>query len=100
MSSSILAAPVLENPNEQQIWLRELVHQLRQPLSTIEACASYLHLAVPEEAGRIHAQLETIEQQVEELNRILVDCMSQTGRDASESAGSRFFTKSQMAGVT
>ena len=69
MSSSLAEANALD-----PISLRELIHKLRQPLSTIETYVSYLQLVLPDEQGtRVHAQLEAIAEQVEEANRILVE---------------------------
>ncbi len=89
-----------ETSQQFQTQLRELIHKLRQPLSTIETCTCYLHLVTPEEASRIHAQLDTIEQQVEEANRILIESASQEGRTLSEAEESRSRTNARMAGVT
>ena len=51
--------------------LRELVHDLRQPLSSIEAIAYYLEMTLP--AGQVQARLHMthLQQLVEEANAIL-----------------------------
>jgi hypothetical protein len=51
--------------------LRELVHELRQPLSSIEAIAYYLEMTLP--AGQVQARLHMTHLQhlVEEANAIL-----------------------------
>ncbi|HLX45993.1 MAG TPA: hypothetical protein VKR43_21260 [Bryobacteraceae bacterium] len=52
--------------------LRVIAHELRQPLSTIEAIAYYLSLVLPrEEDGKIHEQLDRLQQLVEQSNWIL-----------------------------
>jgi signal transduction histidine kinase len=56
------------SPDER---LRELVHELRQPLSSIEAIAYYLEMTLP--AGQVQARLHMTQLQrlVEEANEIL-----------------------------
>lgn len=51
--------------------LRELVHELRQPLSSIEAIAYYLEMTLP--AGQVQARQHMLDLQhlVEEANAIL-----------------------------
>ena len=100
MLSSMPPGTSANSASEQQSQVRDLIHRLRQPLSTIETCACYLRLVLPEEASRMHAQLDTIEKQVEDANRILVEWMNQVRREASEAAERRSFTKAEMAGVT
>jgi phosphoglycerate-specific signal transduction histidine kinase len=58
----------LSSPDER---LRELVHELRQPLSSIEAIAYYLEMTLP--AGQVQARLHMTHLQhlVEEANAIL-----------------------------
>jgi signal transduction histidine kinase len=52
--------------------LRVIAHELRQPLSTIEAIAYYLSLVLPREGdGKIHEQLDRLQQLVEQSNWIL-----------------------------
>jgi len=52
--------------------LRVIAHELRQPLSTIEAIAYYLSLVLPhQEDGKIQEQLDRLQQLVEQSNWIL-----------------------------
>jgi signal transduction histidine kinase len=51
-----------------------LVHDLRQPLSVIEACADYLDLVLPED-DRTRQQLELLQQQVSDANRIMHEAL-------------------------
>ncbi len=51
--------------------LAELIHDLRQPLSTIDACAYCLSLILPQTEGAARRHVEMIAQQVEEASRIL-----------------------------
>ena len=48
-----------------------VAHELRQPLSNIEAIAYYLTLVLPESDQKIQAQLERIRELVEQTNQIL-----------------------------
>jgi len=48
-----------------------LIHDLRQPLSVIDACADYLNLVLGESDDCSRVQLELLQQQVGEANRIL-----------------------------
>jgi signal transduction histidine kinase len=59
-------APTL--PEER---LRELVHDLRQPLSSIEAIAYYLEMTLP--AGQVQARqhMTDLQRLVEQANQIL-----------------------------
>jgi signal transduction histidine kinase len=56
------------SPDER---LRELVHELRQPLSSIEAIAYYLEMTLP--AGQVQARMHMthLQRLVEEANAIL-----------------------------
>jgi signal transduction histidine kinase len=51
--------------------LRLIAHELRQPLSTIEAIAYYLTLVVPHDDPKVHEQLVRLQQLVEQSNWIL-----------------------------
>jgi signal transduction histidine kinase len=53
------------------IALRDLAHDLRQPLSTIEAIAYYLTLVLPADDEKTHEQLDRLQQLVEQSNWIL-----------------------------
>jgi signal transduction histidine kinase len=54
--------------------LADFAHRLRQPLSALEAVASYLDLIVPEDA-RVREQLRRIHLQIEQADEILRDGM-------------------------
>ncbi|PYT13564.1 MAG: hypothetical protein DMG59_20125 [Acidobacteria bacterium] len=51
--------------------LRDIAHELRQPLSTIESVAYYLTLIVPPEDEKVQEQLARLQQLVEQSNWIL-----------------------------
>jgi len=53
------------------IALRDLAHELRQPLSTIEAIAYYLALVLPPDDQKTHEQLDRLQHLVEQSNWIL-----------------------------
>ncbi len=63
----------LSDAVQQRVWpmMTGLVHDLRQPLSVIDACADYLNLVLPQADYRARQQLELLQQQVGEANRIL-----------------------------
>lgn len=65
--------PSLPETFNQKVWplMSGLVHDLRQPLSVIDACADYLNLVLPDADYRARQQLELLQQQVGEANRIL-----------------------------
>jgi signal transduction histidine kinase len=48
-----------------------MAHELRQPLSTIESIAYYLTLVLPEDDGKVHEQLQRIQDLVEQSNWIV-----------------------------
>lgn len=56
--------------------VRDLIHELRQPLSSIEAIAYYLEMTLP--AGQFQARLHLrrLQQLVEQANVILGDAAS------------------------
>lgn len=84
-----------------------LVHDLRQPLSVIDACADYLNLVLPAADSGARQQLELLQQQVGEANRILHEALLKMhytdGPDApgeTSPANSRSFTNAAKATVT
>jgi signal transduction histidine kinase len=84
-----------------------LVHDLRQPLSVIDACADYLNLVLPANDRRARQQLELLQAQVGEANRILHEALLQSHYAdarpepaAAPVASSRPLTKAASAGVT
>jgi hypothetical protein len=66
--------PFPEEDPQSLLDLPSLVHDLRQPLSNIEACTSLLRIYLDEtEDGRIQECLDRIDGQVEAITRILVE---------------------------
>ena len=55
--------------------VRQLAHELRQPLSTIESIAYYLDLILPRHDGRARAQLERLQRLVEQSNWIVTNAV-------------------------
>lgn len=51
--------------------LRELVHELRQPLSSIEAIAYYLEMTLPAEEVEARQYMWRLQQLVEQANAVL-----------------------------
>lgn len=54
--------------------VRQLSHELRQPLSTMEAIAYYLSMVTPQHDRRVHAQVDKL-QLVEQMNWVLADAV-------------------------
>jgi signal transduction histidine kinase len=72
-----LAPDISVDQHAQNAWplVSGLVHDLRQPLSVIDACADYLNLVLPATDLRARQQLELLQQQVGEANRILREAL-------------------------
>jgi hypothetical protein len=102
-----LAPDIAANPLQQGVWpiMSVLVHDLRQPLSVIDACADYLNLVLPATDRRARQQLELLQEQVGEANRIMHEALLRLHYpDASPvpeatGASSRPLTKAASAGV-
>ncbi len=72
-----------------------LIHDLRQPLSTIETCACVLRMVLDgEEDERVLENLDRIERQVAEAHRILLEAAQARTQEAAASP----LTKSTSAG--
>jgi len=100
-----LATDVSAEPLPQVLWpiVSGLVHDLRQPLSVIDACADYLNLVLPASDDRARDQLELLQQQVGEANRILHETLLKlhyNDAPGSPAAESRSLTKAASAAVT
>ena len=104
-----LSSDVSADPLQQMLWpiMSGLVHDLRQPLSVIDACADYLDLVLPATDRRSREQLELLQQQVGEASRILHEALLQVhymdapGVPADvPAASSRSLTKAASAAVT
>ena len=68
-NSHPLEAPLpAASPDER---LRELVHELRQPLSSIEAIAYYLEMTLPAAQVQARMHMTHLQRLVEEANAIL-----------------------------
>jgi nitrogen-specific signal transduction histidine kinase len=72
--SSIATQTNLRNQTTEEV-LGSLAHELRQPLSTIEAIAYYLSMIVPPEDAKIQPQLARIRELVEQSNLILTSAL-------------------------
>ena len=103
-----LAPETAADPLPQNVWpiMSVLVHDLRQPLSVIDACADYLNLVLPATDHRARQQLELLQEQVGEANRIMHEALLKLHyADAPASAeavgaSSRSFTNAASAAVT
>jgi hypothetical protein len=103
-----LAPDIAADPLQQGVWpiIGVLVHDLRQPLSVIDACADYLNLVLPATDYRARQQMELLQEQVGEANRIMHEALLKLHyTDAPPAPGapcpsSRPLTKAASAGVT
>lgn len=55
--------------------VRQLSHELRQPLSTMESIAYYLSMVVPRHDVRVRQQVDKLQQLVEQMNWVLADAV-------------------------
>jgi len=95
-------APDLPGPLQQQVWtiISGLAHDLRQPLSVIDACADYLDLVLPVSDQRTRQQLELLQQQVGDANRILHDAILALRYPEAPAAAKRPLTNAASSAVT
>ncbi len=86
---------------ETELLLKNLVHDLRQPLSTIETSTYYLNLLLGDGPSRAQEQLRAIEHQVDRAAALLAEAVAELqrlqGRPASDS---RSLTNEATAVVT
>lgn len=86
---------------ETELLLKNLVHDLRQPLSTIETSAYYLNLLLSEGTQRAQEQVRTIEHQVDRAAALLSEAVAELHRLQERPAvDSRSMTKPVTAVVT
>ena len=55
--------------------LADLAHQIRQPLSALDALTSYLDLIIPQEDTRVREQLHRMHVEIDHADQILGDGM-------------------------
>jgi len=96
-----ISAPLSDAPH-QSAWplIGGLVHDLRQPLSVIDACADYLNLVLPPTDRRARQQLELLQQQVGEANRIMHEALLQLHYTDAPAADRRPSTNAARSAVT
>ncbi len=88
---------------ESEEVLRNLVHDLRQPLGTIDYSACCLQLLLAEAGTAVQQQLHLISQQVERAAHLLEDVAARVTHSAAEREGcveSLDLTNSHTAAVT
>ncbi len=98
--SEIAAPGPAEPPSAGAAPLRDLVHDLRQPLGIIETCAYYLRMVLPSGDPRIDQQLDMIERQVFEADRILKNAVRPVQTMGGAADESFLRTKAESAGLT
>jgi signal transduction histidine kinase len=75
--SSLATQTDLRNQTADEV-LGSLAHELRQPLSNIEAIAYYLSMILPPNDAKVQPQLARIRELVEQSNLILSDALGLT----------------------
>jgi hypothetical protein len=65
-------------PCQAEDAIRNLVHDLRQPLSTIEAIAYYLEMTLPAEQLEARRYLSRLQGLVEETNLLLMESIRES----------------------
>jgi len=85
-ASYLEASVAIASPEER---LHDLVHDLRQPLSSIEAIAYYLEMTLP--AGQFEARhyMSQLQRLVAETSAILERSVGDTRRGRARAAGAR-----------
>ena len=80
------ASVAIASPEER---LRDLVHELRQPLSSIEAIAYYLEMTLP--AGQFEARqyMSQLQRLVADTNTILERSVGTTRKGCARAASAR-----------
>lgn len=68
-----------KSPAGDTVALRQIAHQLRQPLSAIEAIAYYLAISLPPGESRALEQVERMQRLVEDTSLILTDAVYYLG---------------------
>lgn len=63
------------HPHDAASVVRHLAHELRQPLSTIEAIAYYLEMVLPDDNARTWPQIEQLREAVQQADWILSDAV-------------------------
>jgi signal transduction histidine kinase len=88
---------------ESEETIAALVHDLRQPLGTLEYSALYLQILLGEAEERVRQQLCLMQQQIELAAQMVSRAAERTARPAIQRAAageSLDFTKSETAAVT
>jgi nitrogen-specific signal transduction histidine kinase len=75
-------APYLDtmtSVSHPQELVRELIHELRQPLSSIEAIAYYLEMTLPPEQIEARLYMRRLQQLVDQTGLVLEDAAAEVG---------------------
>ena len=72
-----------QNASTSESPLYRLAHELRQPLSTIEAIAYYLEIMLPADQLEARRYLARVRRMVEESNCILINALRQAKDQAN-----------------
>jgi signal transduction histidine kinase len=84
--SYVEASVAIASPEER---LRDLVHELRQPLSTIEAIAYYLEMTLPAGQSEARQYMSQLQSLVADTNTILERSVGATRKGCARAAAAR-----------
>lgn len=76
MIDTEIASGVSREQSDTTTMVRQIAHELRQPLSTIESIAYYLELILPRSDERARAQVERLQQLVDQSNWIVSNAVN------------------------
>jgi signal transduction histidine kinase len=86
-NTSFIDAPLtIASPEER---LRELVHDLRQPLSSIEAIAYYIEMTLPADQFEVRQYMSRLQRLVAETNAILERSVDIAGTACARAASAQ-----------
>jgi len=88
--------------HESEELLADLVHELRQPLSTLEYSACYLQMLLGEAPEAVQQQLRILQQQLDLANRLVDEATRRPSFETQHAPADQNldFTKSEIAAVT
>jgi nitrogen-specific signal transduction histidine kinase len=73
--------PSASSPEDDMV--RDLIHELRQPLSSIEAIAYYLEMTLPPEQIQARLYMRRLQQLVDQTSCILQDATAQLRKEVA-----------------
>ena len=80
-AQAVLVKPYLETTSVSRYeeLVRELIHDLRQPLSSIEAIAYYLEMTLPPEQTEARLYMRRLQQLVDQTSSVIEEAAAGVG---------------------